>query len=468
MGSRPQVSILHICLSMVLLAVACGQKSGVADIPSSTLGLPSTPSSEQGLTLVDSGEHGTAPGYSFPTGTESIEGSGGSPVPGSTPITGFGGDQPSSSPSESPMASRDPPSGGDTTGVTGSSIKIGIHVPFAQGPPNAAASVRLYWRNRTIEGRKVELVVTDDGYSPGRAHDACRSLIEEERVFAIIGFAGPYQIQACARLAHSAGVPYLTLGNSEALLAGLGTQFSISMPYPRQAALVADLLVDELEALRNRNGFLRVAGGVAAESQRYIDEMTRRGATLHASMRLPADATYQEWEQAALHFKQRRIKNVIFGGSPLHFSNFSTAAARNGYFPRLAGPGFTVTVDEFLHVTCQINRAGHGALFFSPFPAYEDHQRWDPSFRAAGGSNDVDWIFWALSKAIDGLISLPGRNLTRERLLWHVARANRLDTGIMPPISFAPGDHFSNHSMHLLRANCSKQRWETYRSYVKP
>lgn len=471
-GGNARFSIKNIVVLIVLTAVtaACGQKTGVADDPSLAYlvqaddGLSSLPAPVEGA-----GPEGSISPNSGPTETSYASSGVSSIDPSSSPAGSTQGDSPSGLASE-PGTSLDsdrPPAGGSKTGLTPSTIKIGLHLPFHVAPFSHGAT-RLYWLDERVEGRKVEIVLVDDGYRPEAAHEGCRELIERERVFAILGFAGPFQIQACARVAAQAGVPYLALGSSEALLQGLSTQFSVSVPYPGQVGLVADVLVDELQANERRNGFLRVAGGVRAESQMLIDEIESRGVHLQAKLRVPADAQYEEFEQAALYMKQRRIENVVFAASPLQFSYFVNAAAKNGYFPRLTGPGLTTTFDEFLNVTCPNGRAGHGALFFSPFPAFQDHARWDPEFAEAGGTNDVDWMFWSYFKAIDALFSLPGENLTRERLIWYVARARHIETGLMPPISFTPEDRFSDRSMHLLRANCSTRQWENYRNFVRP
>src|SRR5256885_412055 len=102
----------------------------------------------------------------------------------------------------------------DRTGVTDTTIRIGIHAPVTGAAPFPQKafeqSYDLYWKylaaKGCVWGRNVEVVFRDDQYNPTSAVEACRDMVEQQKVFAIIGFAGTDQINACARYAESAGV----------------------------------------------------------------------------------------------------------------------------------------------------------------------------------------------------------------------------------------------------------------------
>lgn len=83
-------------------------------------------------------------------------------------------------------------------GVTADKILLGEAAVFS-GP---AAQLGIQLRNGIlayfasvnekggVNGRKIELVTEDDGYDPARAPAATRRLIEERKVFALIGYVG--------------------------------------------------------------------------------------------------------------------------------------------------------------------------------------------------------------------------------------------------------------------------------------
>ena len=84
------------------------------------------------------------------------------------------------------------------TGVTGDKIIVGQAAVFS-GP---AAQLGIQMRNGIlsyfnyvnerggVNGRKIELVTEDDGYEPARAPAASKKLIEEKKVFGLIGYVG--------------------------------------------------------------------------------------------------------------------------------------------------------------------------------------------------------------------------------------------------------------------------------------
>ena len=60
-----------------------------------------------------------------------------------------------------------------------------------------------------VHGRSINLVSVDDGYDPVQAAQATRSLIANDRVFALFGFVGTPTSAAAVPIAVKAGVPYL-------------------------------------------------------------------------------------------------------------------------------------------------------------------------------------------------------------------------------------------------------------------
>ena len=92
-----------------------------------------------------------------------------------------------------------PASSGDSTGVTDTEIKLGTHMPLSQSPAAAYAIIadgmRAYFDyiNDTeggVHGRKISLIVGDDHYSPPDTSEVVRKLVEQDKVFAIVGGLG--------------------------------------------------------------------------------------------------------------------------------------------------------------------------------------------------------------------------------------------------------------------------------------
>lgn len=80
----------------------------------------------------------------------------------------------------------------------GQGMKLGLEAAFAEA--NKAGG---------IKGRKLELKSIDDGYEPTRSIGVVKKLLEEDKVFAIIGTVGTPTAAAILPIATNAGVPMI-------------------------------------------------------------------------------------------------------------------------------------------------------------------------------------------------------------------------------------------------------------------
>src|SRR6267378_4952300 len=102
-------------------------------------------------------------------------------------------------------------------GATDQEIKLGQTVPYS-GPVSAAAALArgtlAYFEkvNREkggVNGRKIKLISLDDAYSPPKAFEQIRKLVEKEGILAIVGSAGSPTGVAVQAYLNKAGVPQL-------------------------------------------------------------------------------------------------------------------------------------------------------------------------------------------------------------------------------------------------------------------
>ena len=109
---------------------------------------------------------------------------------------------------------------GDSTGVTGETIKIGMF-----GPMTGVASViqkQIYGsaaiykdanEHGGINGRKLELVIEDDGCNPGKGIAAVKKLLFQDNAFLLHGaWCSSVALAIKPELAKNPTVPYLVLG----------------------------------------------------------------------------------------------------------------------------------------------------------------------------------------------------------------------------------------------------------------
>src|SRR5262249_15142819 len=104
-------------------------------------------------------------------------------------------------------------------GVTDKEIKIGTTTPFS-GPASAysagAASATAWFPKINdeggVNGRKINYVALDDGYSPPKTVEQVRKLIESEEVLFLVNDVGTATNNAVVKYINQKQVPHLFIG----------------------------------------------------------------------------------------------------------------------------------------------------------------------------------------------------------------------------------------------------------------
>jgi branched-chain amino acid transport system substrate-binding protein len=108
-------------------------------------------------------------------------------------------------------------------GVTDTTIKIGNIMPYS-GPASAYAAIgkteaayfRMINEKGGINGRKIEFISYDDGFSPPKTVEQARKLIESDEVFALFNVVGTAGNSAIQKYVNSKKVPQLFVSSGAA------------------------------------------------------------------------------------------------------------------------------------------------------------------------------------------------------------------------------------------------------------
>jgi branched-chain amino acid transport system substrate-binding protein len=112
----------------------------------------------------------------------------------------------------------DPPQ--NASGITNTEIKVGQTMPYS-GPLSGYGTIgkaelayfRMINDNGGINGRKINLISRDDGYSPPKTVEQIRKLVEEDNVAFIFQSLGDVTNAAVQRYLNDRGVPQLFLAD---------------------------------------------------------------------------------------------------------------------------------------------------------------------------------------------------------------------------------------------------------------
>jgi ABC-type branched-subunit amino acid transport system substrate-binding protein len=466
---RPR--ILALLLGLLLVAAACGQKSGVHVATSANgssgdaTGFTSDTGAGTGAADAGTGDATSVGGATSGGGTASA--AGGTKAGGST------GAAAGSSGGAVKVI------GTTRTGVTNDKITIAVHAPVTGAAPLPATSFEkardLYWRwiteakGQKVLGRpKVEVLFKDDRYQPSTAVQACRELAAN--AFLLVGGGGTDQIQACGRFAESSRVPYFSGGVTENGLQGLKYYFASSMTYKQQGVLLASYV--------KKNFAGKKAAAVITDTPNFDDaaagwEQGRQaqGLPYYKTLRHPrADTSW--YNTFASELKGAGVQVLYINTSPVDYIRFAQQAAQQGFTPQFVGVGITMGLNPVLESGCPEVANG---VFFSPFPGLDWAQANEPDFFAAAqrfsvAPDDLALALWGFAKNVHELFkryeASYGTDLTREDFRNMVEQQKGVKSGVFPELSYSAADHFGANSVHVLKADCGAKKHTTLATFA--
>jgi branched-chain amino acid transport system substrate-binding protein len=447
-------------VTLVVLA-ACGQKPGVDVRADGSLSVTDGGAGESVTGAAGEGETtststgGAGGGVGTGTGTATNGGSG-------TATTGAGG-------SGAPVA-------GDRTGISNSTITIGIHAPISGAAPLPQTAFErgshVYWdflaTKGGVHGRTVKVIIHDDEFNPATAKRVCQQMVEQDKVFLLVGAGGADQITTCAQYANSVGVPYLSAGVNENGLRTLRGYFAFSMTYAAQSPMLVQWAQKRLGG-----GKLAIA---VEDTPSFVDaHASISRAARDAGMQVVYDKTIPKHVQQtdaltiADGLRSSGAEIVYIIASPQSFVNIAVAASGQRYNPRWLGPGLTSGLNLVTQLGCP---AVNNANFLSPFPQLDVIDRLDPDFRPAykryGGAepDDLGLGLWGLNKDLAQLFLAAGKDMSRQSFVQTVESGRRFTTNVYPAVQFSTANHFGATTAHMLQADCGSRTFKTVAEFA--
>jgi hypothetical protein len=455
---------LAVLAALSLVVAACGQKSGVH--------LASTGSGGDDAGSVEGGEGAigetTASGeviIGYDEAGNAITAPAGSAAAGGGPATGGGATTRTGQRGGTTATTAAAEGAAPTTKVWGKTITIGIHAPITGAAPlpstfQAAANfVRDYYNAKGgIHGRSIAIEIVDDQYQPAIATQRCTELVKQKNAFLLIGAAGTDQIQACARYAATAGVPYLSAGVTEKGLTTLKNYFAISMTYKQQVPYLVNYMKQTFPTAASDPSKVYM---VYSDTPNFGDALSAwreafPGAKTIKLSRVPSQselgAAARELctpPQAQLAFPLMAPKDWLF------------VLGQQTCKVQWAGIGVTMGINEVAKNGCRTAGTNfNGSTFFSPFPGIDKAQAMDPEFKngTQGKTWDDIWVaLWGTTKGIVQILDKVGPDLTRAKFVTTTENTTNLSTGLSPPLSYTPTNHFGAKQTHVLKAVCTGQ-----------
>ena len=300
------------------------------------------------------------------------------------------------------------------TAYAQATVKVGLIVPMT-GPQASTgkqieAAVKLYMQQKgnTVAGKKIELIVKDDGAVPDNTRRVAQELIVNDKVSFIAGFGVTPAALAAAPLATQAKVPLVVMAAGTSMITE-SSPFVVrtSFTLPQSSVIIADWAI--------KNNIKKVvtmvsdyAPGIDALNS-FKERFTGAGGAVVADLKVPlASPDFAPFLQRARDASPDAIFIFVPSGQGGTFMKQFTERGLDKAGIKVIGPG-DVTDDDLLPnmgdavigtVTAHMYSANHNSpankAFIAAFKKANNGLR--PNFMAVGGYDGMHLIYEALNK----------------------------------------------------------------------
>ena len=293
-------------------------------------------------------------------------------------------------------------------------VKIGLILPMT-GPQASTgrqidAAVKLYVQQHgsMVAGRKIEVIVKDDGAVPDNTKRIAQELIVNDKVSFIAGFGVTPAALAAAPLATQTKVPLIVMAAGTSII----TERS---PYIARTSFTMAQSSVVMAEWAAKNGIRKVvtlvsdyAPGADAQNS-FKERFTAAGGTVVAELKIPlANPDFAPFLQRARDASPDAVFVFVPSGQGGTFAKQFSERGLDKSGIKLIGPG-DVMDDDLLNgmgdavlgaVTAHLYSASHPSATNKEFVAAfrKMHNNLRPNFMAVGGYDGIHLIYEALKK----------------------------------------------------------------------
>jgi len=360
----------------------------------------------------------------------------------------------------------------DPPGVTATEIKLGQTQPYS-GPASAfsvVGKVNVAYMNMIneqggINGRKINFISLDDGYSPPRAVEQTRKLIEEEQVLFLFGPLGTPTNSAIHKYVNAKGVPHVFL-NTGATKWGDPKHFpwtiGWNLSYQNEAQIYAKYILDTkpdakiavlyqnddygkdyLKGLKDGLGD-KAAKLIVAEASYEVTDTTIDSQIV--SLQASGADTFVNITTPKFAAQAIRKVNDI-GWKPLHIINNVSASVGSVLTPAGLDKSTGLITAWFYKDPVDPQWKNDAAM--------KEYLAWLKKYYPEGNPADIfNLVGYVQAQVLVQLLKQCGDNLTRESVMKQVTSIKDLQPGLLLPgvkLNTSADDYFLIQQAQLAR-----------------
>jgi branched-chain amino acid transport system substrate-binding protein len=328
-------------------------------------------------------------------------------------------------------------------GVTSEAIVFG-QATVLQGPASAlgqgmragiTAAFEEANKRGGVHGRKLSLTSVDDGYEPDKSIAATKKLIEQDKVFALIGAVGTPTAAAAQPIATAAKVPFIGAFTGAMFLRNtkLDNVINIRASYDAETEAWVRHLTEDLKIKKIAIFYQDDAFGRAGLSG-FKKAMDKRG------MEIAAEGTFERntvaVKSALLTLKRAEPEAVVMVGPYKPCAEFIKLARKVDFNPVFVNISFVGAGA----LAKELGADGNGVIVSQvvPFPGdaslkvVADYQA---ALRAADPKAEPEFVSlegYLVGRLAIAALDKMGKDVTREGLLKVIKETGKFDIGGLP------------------------------------
>ncbi len=361
---------------------------------------------------------------------------------------------------------------GDRTGVTDTEVVIGTWGPQSgpaatYGIVDRAMDCTFKYVNDKeggVNGRKIRFIYEDDAYSAARTPAVVKKLVEQDKVFALVGGLGTANNLAVMDYLVQNGVPHISPATGSSLMANppRRTVFALQTNYVTEANILTGYAVDSLKANSVVVFYQNDAFGKEGRDT-VAAVLEKRGKKLAGDV--PYEASETDFSSHVLKARSLNPDTVILWSLPSPTAKFANEAEKLGWRPRFLMSAVNNDPVMFQLAPTALN----GIIMASWLPdVFGDHPRakfYRDEIHARCLANEPVSGFGLAGQAhaellVEGL-RRAGRDLTREGLVAALEGMKDWNGGTAYKVSYGPNQRQGQNAAYIYQADAAAKRFKT-------
>lgn len=348
-------------------------------------------------------------------------------------------------------------------GVTDTTITVGTWGPQT-GP---AASFGLLGKGMDayfkyinekggINGRKIELKFYNDEYQPSKTVAAAKKLVEEDKVFAIVGTVGTAPNLAARDYLIKQGIPVVSLPSGAGVFVNpVVNNYFISQPnYRSEGKLMAQYAVEKLG--KKKIGVLYQNDDLGKDYLAGVEDFAK-GKGMELAVKSTYNPTDVDYSSSALKMKEAGVDVVILCTIPKPGAAFAKELRKLGVNVELITDTMTGSDPQVMIKMAGDAWTGAISTGFGPTPTEDTpavkafREAWKKAYPNENEFSRSALVGWMNADILAEAIKRCGDNLTWDNLIAQLHTFKGWSGDYAKNITYTPEDHSGVKAMYFMQ-----------------